>query len=216
MDRKVWKWCWCSHVGLRSHFLFTLRQSHQTYGLAGRYAGGCVRKCSNDLWRSRQFTTWHISSWFRCCVSAGYTFCTRWHLKKKWQVVSLQVLFGFHLRKLDGWVQCLRIFIHLGHQKNEKLVGGNCKIFCCSPRKIGEDEQWTPFWRLHIFFPKGWEPNHQGPWHLKFRRCAKIPGRDMMERPCHVFISLKYEITELYVGRITYVYVCISKYMIYV
>ena len=38
----------------------------------------------------------------------------------------------------------------------------------------------------------------------------------MMERPCHVFISLKYEITELYVGRITYVYVYISKYMIYV
>ena len=29
----------------------------------------------------------------------------------------------------------------------------------------------------------------------------------MMEKPCHVFISLKYEITELYVGRITYVYI---------
>ena len=187
-----------------SIFFFRLRQSHQTYGLAGRYAGGCVRKCSNDLWRSRQFTTWHISSWFRCCVSAGYTFCTRWHLKKKWQVVSLQVLFGFHLRKLDGWVQCLIIFIHLGHQKNEKLVAGNSKIFCCSPRKIGEDE---PILTVAYFFSKGvgTKPpsrkyvfskscsffQHPGPWHLKFRRCAcSRKGYDGKAMPCIYIIEI--------------------------
>ena len=80
MDRRCLEMMLMQHMQpcwFENPFFFTLRQSHQTYGLAGRYAGGFVRKCSNDLWRSRQFTTWHISSWFRCCVSAVYTFCTR-------------------------------------------------------------------------------------------------------------------------------------------